>query len=196
MARHYLNPAACLVAVLSVSWCGLAEPFSSVLLGNYAFQRGDYHRATVLYNRALETGRYKPWVLYNLGNVYRALGENEPAFDVWDPDLYAEWEKLQYRVSFNRGTILYQQGRYRDALSSFRHALEVNPGAVEAKTNLELSLRKMQAGGDALRTSDEQADTTTDPGTAERVLDYVNTKEAKQWESPDTTPPEGFTADW
>jgi Ca-activated chloride channel family protein len=196
MARHYLKPAACLLAALSMSSCGLAEPFSSVLLGNYAFQRGDYHRATVLYNRALEADRYKPWVLYNLGNVYRALGENEPAFEVWDPDSYAEWEQLQYRVSFNRGTIFYQQGRYRDALSSFRHALEVSPGAVEAKVNLELSLRKMQAAGEAARMPEEPVDSGTDPGTAERVLDYVNTKEAKQWESAESTPPDGFSADW
>ena len=65
-------------AILLFGSCSLLEPGLSVLRGNYLYQQGRYQNALLLYLEGDESGKSRERILYNIGNVYYALGEGPP----------------------------------------------------------------------------------------------------------------------
>lgn len=210
MARHVLKLGVALAALV-LAGCSSGGPMITVLRGNLAYGRGDYQTALVHYLAAEEDAEDRGWLLFNTGNVYYALGEQEAALTAWadartvstpaDPggDAPAGSTLLIHAASYNRGVLLYQRGDYQDAYDEFRYALTVNPQSMAAKTNLELALRRIRSaeqaeevgGGAAGNGSDGEPD---EAGAATlRILEYVRRKEAQRWfanrESDDSSDP-------
>ncbi len=203
MARNVLKGglafAACVLLVGLFGGCSSGGPMISVLRGNLAYGRGDYQTALVHYLAAEEDAADRGWLLFNTGNVYYALGEQEAALTAWadariapapaDPaeDDLAGPTLLIHAASYNRGVLLYQRGDYRAAYDEFRYALTVNPRSMAAKTNLELALRKIRSAEQAEQVGGGQADgdgtgDSDEPGSATlRILEYVRRKEAQRW---------------
>ena len=196
MARYVLRVAIALAAVWVLSGCSSGNPMVSVVRGNLAYGRGDYQGALVHYLSTSQQNSNRGWLLFNTGNVYYALGEQEAALTAWedarnalvDPDAEAagggSTNLLIHAASYNRGVLFYQRGEYRDAYDEFRYALSVNSQSLSAKANLELSLQKIRSaeqaqeiGGGAAReeTEGEMGATTI------RILEYVRRKEAQKW---------------
>ncbi|MBN1411529.1 MAG: tetratricopeptide repeat protein [Spirochaetales bacterium] len=136
----------CLLACLFLAGCGVGEPLFEVLDGNYRYFSGDYTGATVSYIRALEYGKFEDFVHYDLGNVYSALGEKEPAMDELGLAVTDEKtdEELAYRAHFNLGNIYFELSDYRKAVFHFKNALRAKSKDLDAKINLELAIRKMK----------------------------------------------------
>lgn len=179
-------------AVVLLGSCGFGEPHVSVLQGNYAYGQGRFQRATVEYLEALAADQHVPWILYNLGNAYHSLGENEAALDMWSAALSSQDTQLMYRAGFNRGVLFYEQGRFEEAYNEFRYALVINPSSIAAKVNLELTVQKLRAGttadGGRPATVSDGGDAGGDGGpSAEtlRVLNYIRRKEVNRWRSQD-----------
>ena len=195
MARHVLRFAVLIGAGIFLSGCSAVGPMFSVILGNMAYGGGDYQGALVHYLSAEEDAAHRGWLLYNSGNVYYALGEQEAALAAWDrartvtvdPDsggVRGAPTLLLHAASYNRGVLLYQRGEYRAAYDEFRYALSLDSRSISAKENLELALQKLrladqaQAGAGAVSGSAEE-----DKGgpTTLRILEYVRRKEAQRW---------------
>lgn len=203
MARHVLRLgvaiAAFLLAAGVLTGCSNGGAMVTVLRGNLAYGRGDYQTALVHYLAAEEDAEDRGWLLFNTGNVYYALGEQEAALTAWadartasapdepSSEAPAGSTLLIHAASYNRGVLLYQRGDYQAAYDEFRYALTLNPQSMAAKTNLELALRKIrsaeqaeQVGGDAA--SGEGDGQPDESGAATlRILEYVRRKEAQQW---------------
>jgi tetratricopeptide (TPR) repeat protein len=203
MARHVLKLgvafATCWFAVLTLGGCSGGGPMVAVLRGNLAYARGDYQTALVHYLAAEERAEDRGWVLFNTGNVYYALGEQDAALTAWADartasasvdsggDEPAGSTLLIHAASYNRGVLFYERGDYRAAYEDFRYALRLNPRSMAAKTNLELALRKIrsaeqaeQMGGEAV--SGEGDGRTDEPDASTlRILEYVRRKEAQRW---------------
>ncbi|MFO7850303.1 MAG: tetratricopeptide repeat protein, partial [Spirochaetia bacterium] len=118
--------------------------------------------------------RFLPWIYYNLGNVYHSLGEADAALNEWERAEDSDDEELMYKVAFNRGVVFYERGEYQNAYDSFRRALRFSPDDIEAKVNMEYTLRKQ-----AMSDSDEKTQ-TSDSGDkpkasseSMRILEYV-----------------------
>ena len=159
--------------------CGMNNVYVDVIQGNYHYGRGHYQQAIVSYLRALETEKHTEWVEYNLGNAYHSLGETEAALAVWETAGLTQAPALQFHIAYNKGCLYYELGKYREAYGEFRHALRLRPSAVDAKINLELSLRKMASGGDpASQTKIGSIGAGDESG---RILDYVRRKEGTKW---------------
>jgi Ca-activated chloride channel homolog len=133
-----------LAAALLASGCGLGEPLFEVLDGNYRYSIGDYTEATVRYLKALESGKYPEYLYYNLGNVYNALGEIDPAVDELNMAAVTKERELGYRTNFNLGNLQFELGAYKKAVLHFKAALKAKPKDIDAKVNLELAVRKME----------------------------------------------------
>ena len=104
-----------------------------MLYGNYHYTQGEFGRATISYIRGLEGGGAEPFIHYNLGNVYHALGEAEAAVGTLESVLDGdEGPELASRVNFNLGSIAYQLGRYEQAVARYVDALSADPDDVEA----------------------------------------------------------------
>ncbi|MFP4483468.1 MAG: tetratricopeptide repeat protein [Spirochaetota bacterium] len=179
--------------------CDISSAHLAVLRGNHAFDQGNYQAATLHYLDHWESSTYDPWIAYNLGNVYHSLGEFDAAVEMWDSAEQAEEGDLAFAVAFNRGVMAYELGRYHQAYSHFREALIINSGSVPAKRNLELALRKIEAGegvGDREPAEEEQGERTELSSDAVRILEYVRRKEEVQWIAPDQTQQPSTGPDW
>lgn len=190
---RFLTAAA--AALLFVS-CSDIQAGVDVLMGNYAFQRGDYQKASLHYLHVTADTRFDPWVQYNLGNVYNALGESNTAFAAWNQVDEKAPEELLFRLNFNKGVLQYQKGIYQEAYESFKKALILRPTSLDAKKNLELSLQKIQNLGKQLPPRTSGGDSPGQIGPESRaLLDYIRRLEGTQWKS---TPQkaESASSDW
>lgn len=208
MARYVLIA---LVPVAAfVSGCSAAGPMVSVIRGNMAYGRGDYQTALVHYLSAEPEAAHRGWLIYNSGNVYYSLGEQDAALSAWDNARRAIVDadsgavrsapgQLLHAASYNRGVLLYQRGEYRAAYDEFRYALSIDSRSVAAKTNLELALQKALAAEQAEQigpgpVSDRAAE---DPGPATmRILEYVRRKESQRWYASRDTEGPSDPRDW
>lgn len=180
--------------------CDLMEPAWSVSSGNYSYTRGRYQQATILYMDSLDYGKYHPWIYYNLGNVYTALGEGDAALAMWEKVEDSNQEELLFRLNYNRGHLYYQRGEYTLAFENFRQALKHKPASRAAKINLELALGKVQAAGGAATSSkilgEEAGQDAADRGNHKRILEYVRRKEGQPWQEPKNPQDSPGVRDW
>ena len=150
--------------------------------GNYAFSRGEYQEANLAYLNVKEQELYSDYISYNLGNVYYALGEIDPAFEEWgsiDGKLKTE---ITIRSFFNKGVLLFELSRYEEAYKTFRSILELDPHHINAKINLEYCIQKMNFTTEnrsaIAETSLEELEKADD---VSRVLDFVRRRETNIW---------------
>ena len=101
------------------------------------------------------------------------------------------------RVVFNEGVLAYELGRYEDAYSSFRFALELDPDDLAAKINLEYSLAKMDARPRSVAPATaEGAESSDRSGEIERILDYLRRNEEQIWRSTEEIRVDAGAPDW
>ncbi len=187
------------IPLLIATGCGIGGPHLPVLSGNYAFGRGDYQESTVRYLEALEQEEYTPWVRYNLANVYHSLGEFDAAFELWDQALETDDVSLLSAVFFNRGILLYEQGKYEEAFESFKTSLSYEPNDVGAKLNLELTLLKLQGnrtGGGQLRSVENDSGEEELSADSIRMFEYIRRREEQTWMQGSRPPDSPAPNDW
>jgi Ca-activated chloride channel family protein len=160
-----------------------------IMEANFLASRGRHNEAAMAYLRALGDQDAAPYAEYGLGSAYYALDEDRAALERF-ADLRQmletlpldEHRELRYRLQYNTGVVLFGRGDFPGAAGYFREALRIDPGRIEAKRNLELSLRsiarKNSAGGQA-----EQRQTESESRAA--LFDYIRQKETGQWQSRD-----------
>ena len=79
--------------------------------------------------------------------------------------------------------MLYERGLYTEAYEKFRNALEINPAGIEAKINLELTIKKMEVNdGKSAPASAPQA-AVESRGEIDRIMNYLKKMEGGVWES-------------
>ena len=180
--KRIVQPFCLAVVSLFFLSCGLLEPGSSVLRGNYLYQQGRYQNALLLFLQGEETGKYDSRIRYNIGNVYYALGEGPAALEIWNGIDETRDPVVAFNTIFNRGVIFYQTSRYLEAYTAFRTALEMNPGNLDAKRNLELTIDRMEVEA---RSSESRSDSSVPEAgdDARRILQYIRRKEGNVWKN-------------
>lgn len=129
--------------------CEAIPDYVEVAAGNYSFEQGAYQQANYRYLKALESGLYRDYVAYNLGNVYHDLGAMDSALLQWESVEENADRDLRFRIAFNRGVLHYGRGDYNRAFTEFRKAILIQPtrkkksSLLAAKRNLELCLQKL-----------------------------------------------------
>lgn len=186
------------VFTLLATGCAPVAGHFSILRGNYYYSRGEYQSAIVDYLTHLEDEEMEPYVSYNLGNVYQALGEGSAALRMWSGAEEAEEEELRYRVLFNRGVFHFERGEYEEAFEEFKEALRVNNARVEAKINLELTLLRLNAEEQLSPRGGGEGDSGGEEVGREalRVLEFVRRKEQQRWEANSTGETRAYQRDW
>jgi tetratricopeptide (TPR) repeat protein len=165
-------------------------PFGNVLVGNYYYSRGEYGQAINNYFKAAEKKQWGSFISYNLGNVYAALGETEPARDILKKALNTKEHDLLFCAHFNLGNLFYEAGQYEQAINNYIEALKANHNSVEAKINLEFALKK------SLTQTEKEYKESSIPKSqineqSQQILDLIKKEETKIWQSQrETTPKE------
>ena len=114
--------------------------------GNDAFERQEYEAALGSYDRASESSPDLAEPHYNTGNVRYRQKEYGDAQASYEQSLIDADEGLAQDGLFNLGNSLYQSDELEAAIDSYKEALRIEPGDLDAKYNLELALRRLQQG--------------------------------------------------
>ena len=154
---------------------------------NFFKARGQYSEAVSSYLKALAHEEAAPYAGYGLGSVYYELDEGIVALerfadsrnilDNLSPDSHRE---LRYRINYNTGVALFGEGDFANAALSFREALRNEPGRLDAKRNLELSLRSLVQENTAAGLTEQGQEEGESRGT---LFAYLRQKEQNQWRS-------------
>ena len=142
-----------LFALLGFSLCmvlsGCSSSFSDrmqLLSGSLEWNKKEYPDATADFLTVMDSarmrgdGRTEQYALFDLATTYLVQGENEAArmrFEELSADLP---DDVRFALLYNLGILAHRNGNYAEAAEFFRQALLIEPGSVDAKLNLELSL--------------------------------------------------------
>ncbi len=108
--------------------------------GNLEYEKGNYRRALLFYQRAMEEGE-GPEARFNMGCALYMMGRYREAEKAFKAYLSA---RKDYRGFYNLGNVYFQRGLYERAYEMYKKALIKNPDFYPAKVNLELSLKMME----------------------------------------------------
>ena len=168
--------------LLLLSACSNPEAYYRIIRGNYLFFQGDYQESNVQY-LAMRKKEYAPDIIsYNLGNVYYVLGETDSAEDEWLKASRTDNPELLFRLYFNRGNLYYEKSEFEMSYQYYRKALELKPGSIEAKNNLELCLSRLHTAETETGTAEAEGGNAEElSDDVERVLQYIRRKEDSAW---------------
>jgi len=160
---------------------------------NYLTSHGRYDEALVSYLKALNYEDSSPYAEYGLGLTFYSLDERKAALKRYENsqkklEIFRDGEhrELRYRNHYNSGIILFEEGDFHSAAAAFREALRADPGKVEAKRNLELSLMSI-----TMEKSSEQREGRQE--TKEILFEFLQEQEQQQWKSREWSAEEKFT---
>jgi len=180
-----------LILVLPLLAGGCAEAPGRLLIAraNIMSARGTYTEAISLYLEALGHPGVAPYAEYGLGLVFFAMGEDAAALSRFAeaerklealPD--ALHRELRFRNHYNTGMVLFSKGDFPGAASSFRQALRVSSGRIEAMRNLELSLMSIERE-EELSVGEGGNGGGTQTEAMSLVFQYIQQREVEQWRS-------------
>jgi Ca-activated chloride channel family protein len=122
-----------------------------------AFDRGEFQRSALLYQRAMQDGDRDPETMYNFGTALLRADSLDTAAEVLERLADARDEELRYRALFNLGLAHLVRGldstrqdsrqALDAALATYKKVILMRPDDVDAKWNYELALQKQQQGG-------------------------------------------------
>ena len=167
--------------------CSCSEVPGKLLImeANSLNARGMYNEAISSYLKALGYAEAEPFGEFGLGSVFFALGEEQAALDRFERAMHiletnpsaAGGRELRYRIHYNTGVVLFSAGDFSGAADSFRAALRADGSRVEAKRNLELSLRSLAR--DTQSTGGDRGDIEHESRAA--FFEFVRQRELNQW---------------
>jgi Ca-activated chloride channel family protein len=178
---------ASLFVCLFFASCTQASGKLLIMEANFLASRGLYTEAASYYLKALEYEEAAPYAEYGLGSVYYSLDEAKAALDrfgdsqeILESRSPGEHRELRYRNNYNTGVVLFGEGNFSGAAGAFKEALKTDPGRIEAKRNLELSLLSL-AREHAGEGQAEREQTESESRLA--LFEYLRQKEQNQWKS-------------
>jgi Ca-activated chloride channel family protein len=179
------------IIIISILICGCSGVSGKfrIIEGNYHQSRDKYADAISSYLRAFEYSEAAPYAEYGLGLAYFSVGEEKAAVNRYaeaqnllDAQPSTLHRELRYRVHYNTGVSLFSEGNYSSAADSFREALRADGRKVEAKRNLELSLKshaRESASSDAL--GGAPGANAEKNESVDILFEYIRQKEVNQW---------------
>lgn len=124
--------------------------------GNKLLEDGKIDSAITEYYAARVERPGEPGVVYNLGSAYHQKGAFDTAATQLQNALAHVDPTLKPSAYYNLGNTLYRLQEYESAIEAYKQALLANPSDMDAKHNLELTLRKMNEGKDSTSQDQEQ----------------------------------------
>jgi len=150
------RPIALALLVALAGWQPFRSPNPDVEAGNKALAEGRYDDALAAYDRAAQNGSVDPdGLAYDRGTAELAkaaaskdAAEKDRLVGKALEDLKQAQHSRDARVrgsaDYNRGNALMGQDKLDDAIEAYKQALREQPDFEDARTNLELALRRRQ----------------------------------------------------
>jgi tetratricopeptide (TPR) repeat protein len=108
--------------------------------GNIHFQNGDYEKAIVAYNKAIELDRSFGWPYTNLAHTYLKLGKYAEAILLYQKSASLLKNNEEKAAAWNSlGNIYRHLNEYENALNAYQKADELNPQNAGQHDHMELA---------------------------------------------------------
>lgn len=182
-----------LVAVGSLFFQGCTKQWqgaAGVLEGTFFWHQGKYQKAISGFMEAMDIAaatsqdELLQYSTYGLASTYIMQGETDAALNrlqELSPDAPSS---LTFSALYNTGVISYNQGKYQEAATLFRKALEIDSSNLDAKINLELSLgqnsRQSTASSQELIPVQEQS---ADDIAGATLFSLIREQEQNRWKN-------------
>ena len=111
--------------------------------GAELYDEGKLDEALVAYTQAQEESPDASEIQYNIANVRYREGEVEKALDGYRASQSGS-DEVQRRSHFNTGNAFYEGEKFPDAVAAYKEALKIDDQDIEARQNLELSLKEQE----------------------------------------------------
>lgn len=151
-------------SVLFIS-CSYSGACYNNLNGIYASENGDYGKSIIYFKKALKHSSSTDYINYNVSSVYRNMGEKEAALENLSKISDDANEKVRYRTNYLKGVILYNEGRYSDAVDFFKKSVKIDNSDINLIKGLELAYMHIEnrktAGGGVKDTKERTASGNT-----------------------------------
>ncbi len=165
--------------------------------GNRLFRKGQYDLALKKYNDALRDAPNSSVLKFNAGGATYQMGNfSEAEKQFQEVAALAAPAELRAAARYNQGNAQFRQGKWKEAIDSYKESLRINPNDEDAKYNLGVALEtlrnpppppKPQSNQDKKDKSkeDQKQSAKAKPGDmskedAERLLEAVGAGEPKK----------------
>ena len=130
----------------------------------------------------------KQYAVYDLAVTYLSQNENDAALDRFAQVLDYADKPVKYATLYNCGIIAYRKGDFDTSAHYFREAMKIDGTKINAKINLELSLKNSEKEARAKENSISQVSETKDYDTLENaVFERIREYDKKQWKNSEKT---------
>ncbi len=117
----------------------------SLINGNSFFQKKDFNKAAVEYEKALQVNKNSVKGLYNLGNTRYETKEFDKAIEYYKAAAEtAENDNIKANAYHNLGNAFINKKKYQEAVDAYKNSLRLNPQDIETKYNLAQAMKKIQ----------------------------------------------------
>jgi tetratricopeptide (TPR) repeat protein len=113
--------------------------------GNAEYVEGKNDAALENYQKAQAVAPEAPQLHYDLGNVLYRQENWAGAAEAYQHALGAAGPELVPRAAFNLGNALYKDEKFDEAAKAYMRSLKAQPKDADAKHNLEMALRALEA---------------------------------------------------
>jgi tetratricopeptide (TPR) repeat protein len=121
-----------------------SRPLGPVEEGNQYYQDQHYDKALERYEAAEELVEQDPRVHFNRGAALYKLGRPKEAREEFLRASGTEQPELKKKNYYNIGNTFLSEGSYKDAISYYRRALEIDSEYDDARHNLEMAVRAIK----------------------------------------------------
>ena len=132
------------------------------------------------------------YALYGLATTYLMQNENDFAKKRYEEITPDAPDVIKFSVLYNMGILAHRNGDYKAAVDYFKQALLVKSSDVNAKINLELSLKEYEShsGGDGTQKDSSQKNQNTDTSSVMENAMYsiIRENEQNQWKNQQQKP--------
>lgn len=128
-----------LMAALFSRGIAAGESFNSKIeQANHHYQQQEYSAAASKFLSAEVDRPDNPALAYNLANSAYKAENYEEAIEAYSrAESVADDPELKQKALYNTGNALYRMGKPEEAIASYKKALEIDPGDMDAKFNIE-----------------------------------------------------------
>ncbi len=166
----------------------------SILNSTMQWHQKKYQKATAGYLNVLERAKQEQdtvtaqYGLYCLATSYMMQNEQDAALQRFKQIVPDAPSEILFATAYNAGVIEYQKGNYDQAAFCFKTALLHDSSSVDAKVNLELSLRQKITGSnkEAKQEMIPVSETEHESSLNDVIFSVIKESEQNRWSSPET----------
>lgn len=181
----------CVFSTFFFSGCSAQRKGATeILKGTFYWYKMDYRESVASFMRAVEFAESEnnsiinQYGVYGLASTYLAQGESDAAFERINTLDTNVSDNIKASAFYNAGIISFRKGQYQEAADFFKKSLLVDGSNINAKINLELSLRQkdIQASKGAqevIPVSEEKSDSSLE----NTLFSLVREGEESRWKN-------------